>query len=83
MKKFIKNVGTLPNLNLVYSGCEAIRVDKIKFLGIVLDENLNWREHINMLIKKITPVAKSFFRIGKYLYGNMKRSVYLAHVHSH
>ena len=42
---FKKNSSSLPNPNLVYEDSIIERVDKIKFLGIVLDENLNWVEH--------------------------------------
>ena len=30
------------------------RVNEIKFLGVVIDENLNWNSHINKLLKKLS-----------------------------
>ena len=41
------------------------RVNEIKFLGIMLDENLTWKSHINYVKNK---VSKSLFILNKSKY---------------
>ena len=40
----------LPKLTISYHVIE--RQEFIKFLGVLLDENLNWREHIKLNVQK-------------------------------
>ena len=55
----------------------------IKFLGVILDENLSWREHINVIQSKISKnigiirKAKPFLNIG-----SLKKS-YFSFIHSY
>lgn len=39
-------------------------VDVIKYLGVMIDKHLNFREHVNYLIKKINKKVNFLFRIG-------------------
>lgn len=39
-------------------------VDVIKYLGVMIDKHLNFREHVNYIIKKIAKKVNFLFRIG-------------------
>ena len=68
---------------LQFENCEIKKVACTKFLGLMLDERLIWREHIEMIVRKIQPVIRTFARIRNYLPSELKRKVYFALVHSH
>lgn len=39
--------------NITINNLELERTESIKYLGLMIDENLNWNEHIKHVIKKI------------------------------
>ena len=41
------------NFVLFVNGQKVKRVDKIKFLGVIIDEKLNWDDHIEYLENKL------------------------------
>ena len=43
------------------------RVKFIKFLGLLLDENIRWKHHLNQLSKKLTRICGMFFKIRKFV----------------
>lgn len=45
----------LPNFRIVINGQEMERVTTFKYLGLVLDENLTFKEHIDHVKKMIRP----------------------------
>ena len=42
------------NLSLLFESSSIARVSKIKLLGVTIDENLNFSEHVSQLISKIS-----------------------------
>ena len=42
-------------------------VDQIKYLGVILDRNLNWSNHAEYLITKLSRAAGAIFKIRNYL----------------
>ena len=42
-------------------------VEQIKYLGVILDRNLNWNHHAEYLLTKLSKVAGILFKIRKYL----------------
>ena len=43
------------------------RVDKFKFLGIIFDENMSWKCHIDHVEKKLSGVARMIYKARSYL----------------
>jgi hypothetical protein len=62
---------------------EIQRVSVIKFLGISLDEKLNWKVQILHVIKKIAPFVGIFAKIRAHLNLNMLRQLYYSFVYPH
>ena len=40
-----------------FKGVEVERVSTYKYLGVVFDSSLNWKENTNTIKKKATPVS--------------------------
>ena len=48
-----KNMKTDPNISLCMQGIKIERVESTKFLGVVIDEKLTWKKHIDYIKLKI------------------------------
>lgn len=54
-----------------------------KYLGILIDNRLNWQEHIEYVYKKILKFCGIFYKIRDLLPPQCLRMVYYSFVHSH
>jgi hypothetical protein len=43
-----------PNFNIILDDTELERVNRTKFLGVIIDENLTWKNHIDGITKTIS-----------------------------
>ena len=59
------------------------KVDKIKFLGVIIDENLNWEEHVEHVIKKLNSSIVIIKRIIKFVPKSEYMKIYDALFNSH
>ena len=46
------SLSVLPDLEIIINGTQLNRVDFTKSLGVLIDENLTWSNHINAISKK-------------------------------
>lgn len=69
------NCITLNNRTIVYT-------KTIKFLGLHIDENLNWRKHIEYLRKYISPLIGILFKIRNCIPLKFLKNIYFSLVHS-
>lgn len=67
---------------LIFNGHVIQQVHVVKYLGVMIDDKLNWVEHINCLISKISSFTGILYRIKNYLPLHCKKSVYFALIHS-
>ena len=58
-------------------------VDQIKYLGVIVNNNLNWNRHIEYLITKLSQAAGVIYKIRNYLPFNAKILIYNSLVVSH
>ena len=58
------------------------RTSHIKFLGIILDENLTWNQHINEICNKLKRLFHIFYNIRNYLSTDNIKTIYYALVYS-
>jgi len=56
----------IPVNSLKLNGVEIERVEKTKFLGVVIDERLNWSFHINYIKKKISKNIGIIYKARNY-----------------
>lgn len=59
------------------------RVEKIKYLGLIIDDKLNWKEHINFVSDKIAPMICALYKNRNYLSKKSKMDIYNAYFLSH
>jgi hypothetical protein len=55
-----KNIG---NLNIVIDNVKIERVEKTKFLGVIINSRLNWNDHIKTVCNKISKNIGILFKI--------------------
>ena len=73
----------LLNLNLIQNRQRLHSSNNIKYLGIKIDENLNWKHHINEVSTKLIRANAILFKIRNYVNPKILRSIYFAIFESH
>jgi len=59
-----------------------ICVEKIKYLGLVIDETLSWKFHIMQLKNQLRNTVRKFYFLRRYVTDQMLNTLYYALVHS-
>ena len=74
----------IPNLpdSLEFLNYEIKRSSSIKFLGLTIDENLTWNQHIDELCGKLKSLFHIFYNIREYLSKKEIQAIYYALVYS-
>ena len=65
-----------------FNGKSINRARSIKYLGITLDEFLNWNEHTSNLCKSLKSFFSVFYNIRDYLFPENCRTIYYTMVYS-
>lgn len=77
-----RNNHNIINIPLHLNNRQISRTNHVKYLGLYLDENLNWKIHINHIIKKILPVVGILWRLRDTPI-SIKKLIYNSLVNSH
>lgn len=75
------NKTNLPNI-ILNTGVIS-RVTETKYLGLIIDEKLNWHSHINKIKNKVRPLIFAIKRLRNFLHEKAIWQVYNAHILSH
>ena len=67
---------------IVFNDKSITRAKNIRYLGITLDEYLDWNEHISLLCKSLKTFFNVFYNIRDYLFPENCRTIYYAMVYS-
>lgn len=59
------------------------RVNKTKYLGMIINETLNWNDHVDLVKKKVARFVGVLRRMSYLLDVKIKKQIYYAHIHSH
>jgi len=70
------------NLNLSIEGFVIDRVYSTKYLGIIIDDMLTWKDHIKSLVSKLSSIIGIMYRRNYLLPPMCKRNVYFALAYS-
>ena len=62
---------------------ETKREQSLKFLGVMIDENLNWKSHIDILLNKISKNVGILYKASKLLNFKCLKDIYFALIHSY
>ena len=68
--------------SLIINVIELERVDHIKCLGIILDENMSWKAHLDMLANKIPKYTGILNKLKHYLPIYALRTLYFSMINS-
>ena len=67
----------------IHIGDKSIkRVNSVKYLGIIIDDKLNWSAQVNQVCEALMKLTSSFKIIKHYVPEKCKRQLYYAYVHS-
>lgn len=60
-----------------------LRVDSHRYLGVILDGNLNYGLHIEHVCKKVRPIVNVLTKLKFFLPSYILLKIYFSHIHSH
>ena len=75
-----KNLEHIKSIDI--NGFLVQRVETFKFLGITIDDKLNWDAHINHILKSIAPLCGVLWKIRKYVPVKVLLSIYYSYIYS-
>lgn len=67
-------------INICLNGVNLENVNQIKYLGLILDQNINWNAHIDHLRSKIIPFIGAFYKCKNFLSNTSKYKIYNAYI---
>lgn len=70
------------DFNLFINGSKLLRVEKCKYLGIVIDYRLRWDHHIEFIVSKTKYLTFLFRKMSKVMSTDTLRMIYYAFFHS-
>ena len=59
------------------------RVKSIKFLGVLLDENLSWKDHIKCVENRVSKNIGLLYRAKLFLDKNLLLTLYFSYIHTY
>src|SRR6267154_3527375 len=81
---FSPNINNNPNssLNLYVNKSPIHKVNSIKFLGLLIDDNLTFKSHINELISQLKKYIGIFYKLSFRLPASTLKLLYFSIIHS-
>ena len=76
-----KSIANLPRV--VMNNVNITRVDKAKFLGVILDDKLSWTAHIDAMKTKMSRYVGIMYRIKPHLPLKVRVQIYQSFIQSH
>ena len=74
---------TFQLMELRIDGVEITKVSSIKFLGVIFDEKITWKEHIRTLEKKIAKNIGLMYKDKHLLDSDSLKNIYFSYDHSY
>ena len=75
------HINNLPD-EIIFNDKSIKRASSIKYLGITLDEFLNWNEHVTNIIKSLNSLFSVFYNIRRYLTIEHIKMIYYTMIYS-
>ena len=66
----------LTNYKIKINTTTISRVQSAKFLGVIIDQNLSWKPHIEMICSKTSKVIGLICKARQYLHSNTLKTLY-------
>jgi hypothetical protein len=65
-----------------YDQTKLINVTESKFLGLIIDSTLSWKQHIDYVVKKISIACYALRNTKYFIPLDTLKLIYFAHIHS-
>ena len=78
-----KRKTNLSKLNLKFCRKKLHPIETARYLGVTVDENLNWKKHVNDISHKLIRINAILFKIRNYVNQGTLRTVYFGIFHSY
>ena len=73
----------VPNLSIALNNIAITKVDTFNYLGILLDSNLSWKSHTDMLVLKISTLIGVLHSVKKYFPKSILLTIYKSLITPH
>ena len=73
----------VPNLSIALNDTTITKVDTFNYLGILLDSNLSWKNHTDMLVLKISRLIGVLHRVNNYFPKSILITIYKSLITPH
>ena len=80
---FFKHPKVVPTLKLLINGNPIEQVTNFNFLGITIDQNITWSDHITKISIKVTRVIGILSKLKHIFPRNILRTIYNSLIHPH
>ena len=59
------------------------KVSSAKYLGVILDDALNWKDHVELISKKLKTLLSALYYIARFIDKTHVNRIYNAYIHPH
>ena len=73
----------IEDIKLFFDNTEITQVHSCKYLGIYIDDDLNWKVHIDHIFNKLIKFTGIFYKLRSKLSFEWLKNIYYAFVHPH
>jgi hypothetical protein len=80
--QFYTKINQNHEFQILYENKQITKAQNIKFLGLTIDSNLSWKQHINDIIPKLNKVCFTIRSIKPFMSLEAMRLIYFYHFHS-
>ena len=80
---FFKHPRTIPKLSISINGNPVEQVTNFNFLGITLDQNITWNDHMSKLSRKVARVIGIMNKLKHIFPHQILRTLYNSFIHPH
>lgn len=71
------------NLSIEIEQVQIDKINSIKFLGLLIDTNLNWNLHVDHILKKVSSGLFALKKMSSLCSTDILKQIYYAYIHSH
>lgn len=71
------------NFSVEFSGVSLPRVSSTRYLGLIIDNELSWIDHIQNVRKRVSPMIFALNKIRKYISEEVALKIYFSHIYCH
>jgi hypothetical protein len=80
--QFYTKIGQIMDLEVHYENKQITAVNTIKFLGLIIDSTLSWKQHIDSIILKLHRACFAIRQVKPYMALEALKTIYFSYFHS-